>query len=60
MKILHAILFGVVIAVFGLIFSAFFAVIPIGMSYEHLLLCGFEFYLCVVIVTCTRYIITKL
>ena len=59
-KILQFVLAGIVIAIGGIFFSDLIRVFFNGMDYGTALVSGICVYLCVVVVTCTGVIVSKL
>lgn len=59
-KILQFVLAGIVIAIGGVVFSDLVGVFFNGMDYGTALVLGICVYLCVVVVTCTGVIVSKL
>lgn len=59
-RIWKSLLAGIVVAVGGLVVSDFFGTVFNGMDYGSASVMGICMYLCVVIVTCTGVIVSKI
>lgn len=60
MKIIRSLFIGVVVAMGGMFFSDILGNIFNGLEYGHAAVLGMCMYLCVVIVTCTGIILSKM